>query len=251
MQISGAALMKISDLSKRTGIPKETIHYYIREGLLPKPKKLGKNSAFYSNDYIDRVRFIKELQDNYFLPLSRIRDIFRSNKKEKLNSLIMRIKSEFLRPLDRLLSNGITGSEAFLTETGLTSTRLKQLKEAGIITHTSTVDGKEHYSHEVVAIGKLVHEIDVLRENMFPDEAVDLIQEYGALFQEMAQGVRKLLSNNQPRDGRASPRLESRLQMSDMTASFFYYMLLDMFSRQETETAAPSKPADESDHIVS
>lgn len=37
--------MKIGDLAQRTRITKETIHYYIREGLLPKPRKLGRNSA--------------------------------------------------------------------------------------------------------------------------------------------------------------------------------------------------------------
>ncbi|NNL75879.1 MAG: MerR family DNA-binding transcriptional regulator, partial [Desulfobacterales bacterium] len=31
--------MKISQLVKRTGVPKETIHFYIREGLLRKPRK--------------------------------------------------------------------------------------------------------------------------------------------------------------------------------------------------------------------
>jgi DNA-binding IclR family transcriptional regulator len=33
--------MKISELVKRTGVPKETIHFYIREGLLRKPRKSG------------------------------------------------------------------------------------------------------------------------------------------------------------------------------------------------------------------
>ena len=40
--------MKISELVKQTQVSKETIHYYIREGLLPRPRKLGKNVAEYT-----------------------------------------------------------------------------------------------------------------------------------------------------------------------------------------------------------
>ncbi len=61
--------MKIRELTKRTGISKETIHHYIREGLLRKPRKTGKNTADYSEVYVRQVRLIKELRDNYFLPL--------------------------------------------------------------------------------------------------------------------------------------------------------------------------------------
>ena len=35
--------MKISQLVKRTGVPNETIHFYIREGLLRKPRKSSVN----------------------------------------------------------------------------------------------------------------------------------------------------------------------------------------------------------------
>ena len=40
--------MKISTVVKRTGVPKETIHFYIREGLLRKPHKSGVNIADYN-----------------------------------------------------------------------------------------------------------------------------------------------------------------------------------------------------------
>ncbi|MCK7469395.1 MAG: MerR family transcriptional regulator [Desulfomicrobium escambiense] len=40
--------MRISELVKKTGVPKETIHFYIREGLLRKPRKSGTNAADYT-----------------------------------------------------------------------------------------------------------------------------------------------------------------------------------------------------------
>lgn len=48
--------MKIRDLVQGTRISKETVHYYIREGLLPKPRKRGRNIAEYNDSYVDRIR---------------------------------------------------------------------------------------------------------------------------------------------------------------------------------------------------
>lgn len=62
----------------RTQVSKETVHYYIREGLLPRPPKRGRNIADYNDSYIERIRLIKELQDNYFLPLSVIKKIMKN-----------------------------------------------------------------------------------------------------------------------------------------------------------------------------
>ena len=67
--------MKISQLVKRTGVPKETIHFYIREGLLRKPRKSGVNAAEYNESYVDRIRLIKDLRDNFYLPIPEIKKI--------------------------------------------------------------------------------------------------------------------------------------------------------------------------------
>ena len=73
--------MKISKLVQRTRVSKETVHYYIREGLLPKPRKRGRNIADYDEGYVERIRLIKELQDRYFLPLAVIKNILKHQKK--------------------------------------------------------------------------------------------------------------------------------------------------------------------------
>ena len=40
-------LMKISKLSEITGVARDAIHFYVREGLLPAPVKTKKNMAYY------------------------------------------------------------------------------------------------------------------------------------------------------------------------------------------------------------
>ena len=67
--------MKIKELTEKTGAPKQTIHYYLKSGLLPKPRKTGANSAQYSSVHVERIRLIKSLQENFFLPLAVIKKI--------------------------------------------------------------------------------------------------------------------------------------------------------------------------------
>jgi DNA-binding transcriptional MerR regulator len=72
---SGKQAFKMAELVRRTGLKRETIHFYISNGLLPKPPKTERNVAYYDESYVDRIRQIKELQLKYFLPLSVIKEI--------------------------------------------------------------------------------------------------------------------------------------------------------------------------------
>lgn len=68
--------MRMRDLEKASGTGRETIRYYIREGLLPEPERTHRNSATYSQDHLARLLTIRRLKDERFLPLSVIRTLF-------------------------------------------------------------------------------------------------------------------------------------------------------------------------------
>lgn len=51
--------MKIGDLAKRAGCTVETIRYYEREGLLPKPERGANNYRLYNNDHLEVLCFIR------------------------------------------------------------------------------------------------------------------------------------------------------------------------------------------------
>ncbi len=72
----GVQLVKISDLAARSGVPAPTIKHYMREGLLPEPhKRTSRNMAYYDSRLAERVKVIKELQSERFLPLRVIVDL--------------------------------------------------------------------------------------------------------------------------------------------------------------------------------
>jgi DNA-binding transcriptional MerR regulator len=72
---SARQAFKMAELVRRTGLKKETIHFYINNGLLPRPVKTERNVAYYDESYVERLKHIKELQQRYFLPLKVIREI--------------------------------------------------------------------------------------------------------------------------------------------------------------------------------
>ena len=77
-----AETMRMRELEQKTGVGRETIRFYIREGLLPEPARASRNSASYSDEHVTRLRAIKRLQEERFLPLAVIRSLLEANKAE-------------------------------------------------------------------------------------------------------------------------------------------------------------------------
>jgi DNA-binding transcriptional MerR regulator len=69
------ASLRMRDLVREIGLPRETIHFYMQQGLLPKALKTGRNTALYTPAHLARLRSIRELQEQQFLPLKAIRAI--------------------------------------------------------------------------------------------------------------------------------------------------------------------------------
>jgi len=74
MAHQGTKLLRMRDVCARTGLARSTIHHYIREGVLPKPEKTGRNTAWYDEDFVRRAQLVKTLQEKTHMPLASIRD---------------------------------------------------------------------------------------------------------------------------------------------------------------------------------
>ncbi|TNF90632.1 MAG: MerR family transcriptional regulator [Gammaproteobacteria bacterium] len=67
--------LKMRDLEARTDVSREAIHFYLREGLLPEPERPKRNVAHYNEGHVARIKLIKRLQEERFLPLSVIKQV--------------------------------------------------------------------------------------------------------------------------------------------------------------------------------
>jgi DNA-binding transcriptional MerR regulator len=54
--------LRVGAVAKAAGVGVQTLHYYERLGLLPKPSRSDANYRLYSPEAIRRVRFIKKAQ---------------------------------------------------------------------------------------------------------------------------------------------------------------------------------------------
>ncbi len=55
--------LKVGELARRSDVNLQTIHYYERCGLLPRPPRSASNYRMYTRDAVQRVRFIKRAQE--------------------------------------------------------------------------------------------------------------------------------------------------------------------------------------------
>jgi DNA-binding transcriptional MerR regulator len=67
---------RMKDLCEATGLPRQAIHFYIQQGLLPPGHKTGRNMAWYAEEHLERLHLIKKLQHERFLPLKAIKALF-------------------------------------------------------------------------------------------------------------------------------------------------------------------------------
>ncbi|AYC39800.1 MerR family transcriptional regulator [Streptomyces griseorubiginosus] len=67
--------MRISELSRRSGVPVATIKYYRREGLLPEGRALNPTTVEYDEEHVQRLRLIRSLIQLGGLSVARTREV--------------------------------------------------------------------------------------------------------------------------------------------------------------------------------
>jgi len=97
---------KISELVEKTKIPKSTILYYIREGLLPEAKKLKLNVHRYSDEHIELLGYIEYMKKHFGSTNEQLRQALQ-NKNQSFSS------STMITPLMNTLCNISTDAKHY------------------------------------------------------------------------------------------------------------------------------------------
>ncbi|CAB1080008.1 hypothetical protein JY97_00920 [Alkalispirochaeta odontotermitis] len=226
--------MKISELVKRTGVPKETIHFYIREGLLRKPRKSGVNSAIYNERHVDQIRLIKDLRDNYYLPIPEIKKVVKEFKKQSpSDQAVSQFYSRFFRPADRLLSREVTGRDNFRQATGLGRKWLAKAQEWDLIT-PETRNEDEVYSPDDLAVGKLMVDMDQLgfgpKDGFDPED----LRQIAEFVKEYVTSISQKYYDNNLEKVTSKEYAEKANQYHEVISLFFYH-LYRKFIREATK----------------
>jgi DNA-binding transcriptional MerR regulator len=75
MSTEAKTLLRMGELAEASGVPAATIKHYLREGLLPEPVRTSRNMAYYPAEFVERIKLIKQLQEERFMPLRVIRSV--------------------------------------------------------------------------------------------------------------------------------------------------------------------------------
>jgi DNA-binding transcriptional MerR regulator len=96
-------LLRMGELAEASGVPAPTIKHYLREGLLPEPVKTSRNMAYYPPEFVDRIKLIKRLQEERFMPLKAIKSVL-DEDPERAGAL--------LELEDRILDRALAGERS-------------------------------------------------------------------------------------------------------------------------------------------
>jgi len=123
----------MGELAEASGVPAATIKHYLREGLLPEPVRTSRNMAYYPPEFVERIKLIKRLQEERFLPLKAIRELLEDDPQ----------RAEALVELeDRILERALAGER----------------------TRTSAAEAREAYGVPKEVLDRL-EELEVLSPN--------------------------------------------------------------------------------------
>ena len=95
-------LLKMRELAEASGVSAGTIKHYLREGLLPEPVKTSRNMAYYPPEFVERIRLIKQLQEERFMPLKLIKAML-DEDPERARALV--------ELEDRILERALAGEQ--------------------------------------------------------------------------------------------------------------------------------------------
>ncbi|HEX3012338.1 MAG TPA: MerR family transcriptional regulator [Syntrophomonadaceae bacterium] len=153
-------LMKISELAAAAGVSKQTIHYYLREGLLSPPVQSSRNMAYYDSRHIEQIHLIKELQGKRYYPLSVIKFLIQnghtggnmesSDHMEAMDMLFNQARGD--------IAEGYRTLNEIADESGLPAPIIKELESMGLITVSVTEAGNRFTGYDV-AIAKAIKQI--------------------------------------------------------------------------------------------
>lgn len=177
--------MRIGELVTVSGVTRETIHFYLREGLLPPPRKVNARVSYFGPEHLARLQVIQRMRQAH-LPLTLIRkqlEVAEGQPADRITEQLLPLLVEFLS-LDG--EEPEISADAVAAQSGLTLEQLAQLETLGVV-RPARIDGHGRYTQadaDAAAAARLLLDQGVELEALqFLQRHKELIeQEHGFIF---------------------------------------------------------------------
>ncbi len=132
---AAVARYRMAQLESLTGVGREAIRFYIREGLLPEPERPSKTTAWYSDEHVRLLKAIRRLREDELLPLSAIRAVLHDVESypftERQRQMLSRMRDRFA--VERSPPWQPHSRRELAERLGLTDEELRQAETVGFL----------------------------------------------------------------------------------------------------------------------
>lgn len=140
-----AKTMKMRDLEQRTGVRREMIHFYFRNGLLPDPARPKANVADYGEEHVRSILAIRKLQSEQRLSIDEIKKALNGNGATVPGD------ASALRHLDELVAARLGADQSLVLLASLSERNRKAESDAKILHKIGAIElvttkGKKYLS---------------------------------------------------------------------------------------------------------
>ena len=128
-------LLKMGELAERSGVSAATIKHSLREGLLGDGGdvvRTSRNMAWYPPEYVQRIRLIKRLQEDRFMPLRVIRSVL-ADDPERVTAMI-ELEDRILERAAAVAETGRVSAAEVRGRYEIPQNVLERLAELGVLT---------------------------------------------------------------------------------------------------------------------
>jgi DNA-binding transcriptional MerR regulator len=186
------------DLCSATGLPRQAIHFYIQQGVLHPGVKTGRNTAEYDHSHVDRIRIVRRLQAERFLPLKAIKALLDGQDQdftEEQRAFLGELKEELRQDFDPegVVVQTVTAAE-LLARTGLEERDLNRALSLELVAGRRDENGELHIAARDTWALEIFGE---MRQCGFSHEIgfeIDDVVFYGEILDELFRKELKLVS---------------------------------------------------------
>lgn len=149
-------LLRMGDLADQAGVSPATVKHYLREGLLESDGdaergvaivRTSRNMAYYPPAFVERIRLVRRLQEERFMPLRAIRDLL-ADGPDRARDLVGRRDEIIERALTQQAGEAtLTPRGELVAATGVPESALDKLAELRVMG-----DGANGYDVDEVRI---------------------------------------------------------------------------------------------------
>lgn len=149
-------LLRMGDLADQAGVSPATVKHYLREGLLESDGdaeqgvaivRTSRNMAYYPPAFVERIRLVRRLQEERFMPLRAIRDLL-ADGPDRARELVGRRDEIIERALTQQAGEAtLTPRAELVAATGVPESALDKFAELRVMG-----DGSDGYDADEVRI---------------------------------------------------------------------------------------------------